>query len=1004
MRTLIRSVVLACGVFAACAVSAAVLDLNGSDTTETSLAGYTAVQNSGAQATLTVNLTADETFAGTISGPVKLVKTGAKMLTLSGVNTYTGGTEINGGKLIAGSTTAFGNPTDNAAVQVNSDCTTSSASDANVTAVGIAVTSFGYNLNFSDWSDHKGRPTTNGQDGYQAMYNVWVSVANVTMSGKLTGGDVAIRQAGNSWGSIDKVAGLTISGDVDLSGTFYVVNRAQGCTVSGQMKVGAIKLSHDTTPSVLTLSHVANEIGELDVGRYWSGGGVTCKVKNAIGGAKVYTTTGDIGATAFVDMGSRDQAIDCAYMTRDTKGKDYGGSADGLKHYFISSSAATLTMNASTSVTNDWMFRGAMSLVWNPQGDYAITNVYRAHLMTGSVEVKCGGFVVLGSDCSFNNITGFTAADDTTVALLDGGTLRSDGVLDVSVGSNTKLVISEGTTWTVKSLKVGSNGDFAAIGTYTSGRTICQNVTLEGGGTLVVMTRPAVGKTVTWVGGAEGCGISAAANWKNASLPTFDGGCDVLQFAESGTEADIDQDAMVKSVEFIAQGGFTVKGDKTLSLISDQAITTPYFDAADNAPTYKIAAPLVVGASQTWTVNSNAVLRITGPLNWSGLGPQPTLTLKGNGNVRIVANANSTFSGPVVYGETAIPNVDKFECPYLWLQGISPIGTGRLSITGLGSGKNDWGHYPMLYLDNADISNPIYLHGHYSTIIQAVSDSTNHVRGVINTDGVDFAPFFYVGKNAQLVLGAASNLASSPNAYDGNKWTVRSMATGKPDYETSSLVLNGAITYKFAMTYDSAFGDTYFNAPSNDIAGIVAAYSGNFHCGADYAFANGKTSLKLASANGASAVFDLHGHPQDVGTLHDGAAANVIQSSGVPAVLSVNQTEDHTYKGMVGAGVELVKKGPAKLGFSNAAAFVGARDGTVLTLAEGTVSFPAAGVKVFQLKYVDENGESHFAKPGRYTKETAPDEIKGFFADDSGSISVRQGELPNGLQIFFRAN
>ena len=97
-------------------VAAAPLDLNGTDRTVTDVAeisAYDGVTNSAATlATLTFNNSGSvvQEYAGVISGNIKLVKDGGKFkLRLSGANTYTGGTLIKKGILVAGSATACGN-------------------------------------------------------------------------------------------------------------------------------------------------------------------------------------------------------------------------------------------------------------------------------------------------------------------------------------------------------------------------------------------------------------------------------------------------------------------------------------------------------------------------------------------------------------------------------------------------------------------------------------------------------------------------------------------------------------------------------------------------------------------------------------------------------------------------------------------------------------------------------------------------------------------------------
>src|SRR5215813_11579215 len=90
--------------------SGATLDLAGFDQTVGSLAGAGNVTLGSA--TLTTNGDGSDTaFSGTISGSGGLVKVGEGTLTLSGNNSYTGGTLLNEGTLAVGSSTALGTGT-----------------------------------------------------------------------------------------------------------------------------------------------------------------------------------------------------------------------------------------------------------------------------------------------------------------------------------------------------------------------------------------------------------------------------------------------------------------------------------------------------------------------------------------------------------------------------------------------------------------------------------------------------------------------------------------------------------------------------------------------------------------------------------------------------------------------------------------------------------------------------------------------------------------------------
>ncbi len=95
-------------------VNGGTLDIGGNDNTIGSLAGGGGtVQSSFAAGTLTTGgLNTNTTYSGVVQdgagGTFALVKNGTGFQTLSGTNSYTGGTTLNAGTLAAGSTKAFG--------------------------------------------------------------------------------------------------------------------------------------------------------------------------------------------------------------------------------------------------------------------------------------------------------------------------------------------------------------------------------------------------------------------------------------------------------------------------------------------------------------------------------------------------------------------------------------------------------------------------------------------------------------------------------------------------------------------------------------------------------------------------------------------------------------------------------------------------------------------------------------------------------------------------------
>jgi len=105
--------------------------LSGSIATPASGANTATINLGSANATLTINGSSITTFAGTITGPAGLTYSGTGNLTLSGPNTYTGGTIINSGTLSA----AFpGTDTAGGALPVGQPVTVNTGATLNIAA------------------------------------------------------------------------------------------------------------------------------------------------------------------------------------------------------------------------------------------------------------------------------------------------------------------------------------------------------------------------------------------------------------------------------------------------------------------------------------------------------------------------------------------------------------------------------------------------------------------------------------------------------------------------------------------------------------------------------------------------------------------------------------------------------------------------------------------------------------------------------------------------------
>ncbi|HHW9067253.1 TPA: autotransporter-associated beta strand repeat-containing protein, partial [Salmonella enterica] len=189
-------------------------------------------------ATLELNTGGD--FTNNISGSGQVVKSGDKTLTLSGANSYTGGTTISGGTLVASNVEALGSGdvTDNAVLELN----TGGDFDNAISGSGQVVKSGDETLTLSGANSYTGGTTISG--GTLVANNVEaLGTGDVTNNATLelnTGGDFdnAISGSGQVVKSGDKT--LTLSGANSYSGATTISGGTLIATHVNALGTGAI--------------------------------------------------------------------------------------------------------------------------------------------------------------------------------------------------------------------------------------------------------------------------------------------------------------------------------------------------------------------------------------------------------------------------------------------------------------------------------------------------------------------------------------------------------------------------------------------------------------------------------------------------------------------------------------------------------------------------------------------------------------------------------------------
>ncbi|MBK5143083.1 autotransporter-associated beta strand repeat-containing protein [Budviciaceae bacterium BWR-B9] len=216
----------------------ATLDLNNFDQLVNNLSGSGHITLG--TAALTANNSANTQFSGDISGNGRVIKDGSSSLTLSGVNTYTGGSSLNTGTTIItqGQALGSGTVTNHATLELNF------ASDSTLSNV--------LSSNGSLNKTGSGTATLNGAGSTQGAISVTQGTLNFAQSGDFNGGSLTTSNGAttslaedstlNLSGALVQNSGSTLS---VLLGTTQPVIQADTSTLSGTLKVIGIDADAD---------------------------------------------------------------------------------------------------------------------------------------------------------------------------------------------------------------------------------------------------------------------------------------------------------------------------------------------------------------------------------------------------------------------------------------------------------------------------------------------------------------------------------------------------------------------------------------------------------------------------------------------------------------------------------------------------------------------------------------------------------------------------------------
>ncbi|EED9682221.1 AIDA autotransporter-like protein ShdA, partial [Salmonella enterica subsp. enterica] len=484
-------------------------------------------------ATLELNTSGD--FANNIGGTGSVVKSGDKTLTLSGANSYTGGTTISGGTLVASNVEALGtgDVTDNATLELNTGGTFDNA----ISGSGQVVKSGDKTLTLSGANSYSGATTISGGTLIATHVNALGTGAIdnrasllLDASGQFTVTDLTTESGGNTEigaGSTLQATTLTQKSDSTLTINLNsntadpVIHAASQVSLAGTLDITGVGDVLDSDPAstddldtftlIASDKTIAGDFEKLTVAGMDADLADFITVDGRIDDTgKQYELT-----TALTWYADRDDAVTDAHGTFNLTNADGSfavntvlenvdatldpASATGWDGTsLIKQGAGTLILNAENTYTGGTTISGGTLVATNVDalGSGDVTDNATLELNTGGTfdnAISGSGQVDKSGDkmltlSGANSYSGGTLISDGTlvasnVEALGTGDVTNDAVLELNTGGDFDNAIS-GSGQVVKS--GGDTLTLSGSNTYTGG-------TLISGGTLVASNVEALG-------------------------------------------------------------------------------------------------------------------------------------------------------------------------------------------------------------------------------------------------------------------------------------------------------------------------------------------------------------------------------------------------------------------------------------------------------------------------------------------------------------------------------
>ncbi len=410
------------------------LDLHGNPEAINGLTGSGIVDNTGGgAATLTVgNNNVTTNFSGIIQntgGTLALVKVGTGAMTLSGTNTYSGGTTINAGVIVPGT----GHAISTGALTVNSGATFYPAATLTFTN---SVTLNGGSLEIGGGASHILTWTGPAAVTGDSLIHADGGTAGITITGGVTNNGFTLSSQGDGGGA-NTISGAVsgTSGTVTVTGGTLNLNAANTFAGTNRAGGGTLTINHPNALQYATLDLNAADTGTVNLNNL-----------NAL-----------IGALT----GSRNLALGSGAVSfgNNNANSTYGGALSGSGS-LTKTGSGTLALSAANTFTGNTTINGG-TLALSGNGSLASTNLIVAGGTTLDVSGLSATFA-LGSGCTLTNSSVGAILNGTNNCSTGTLSLVYDGVNPSFIQTNGTMTLSASTV-----VKVNNTGAILAAGNHT---------------------------------------------------------------------------------------------------------------------------------------------------------------------------------------------------------------------------------------------------------------------------------------------------------------------------------------------------------------------------------------------------------------------------------------------------------------------------------------------------------------------------------------------------------